>query len=170
MFTATKRTANKSRLTVTVKVPGDPGQKYFSVTAEETAYRRRAPHACGRLHDEVLEHFPDLRDVVALHLSDSEGAPMHAEVNGWWWLVGAVGEELAAGARPDQSPEECRTILAEHLRLSARATSDIINATVIIARQEGIEAARRNFAVFVDDQRARWKAEADACMVKYGAE
>jgi hypothetical protein len=37
--------------------------------------------AGGCLHEEILEHFPQLAPVVALHLSDDDGTPMHAEEN-----------------------------------------------------------------------------------------
>lgn len=61
---------------------------YFSVTgsiwANRSAHTRGPdnPHTSGQVHDEVLRNFPDLADLVALHLADIDGVPMHAVANG----------------------------------------------------------------------------------------
>jgi hypothetical protein len=80
---------------------------YFSVTGElwdsEGWYldgQDGLMRACGTLHDEILAAFPKLAPVVALHLSDDTGAPMHDLANGWYWY--------------EQDKEAC----ARHLRVN----------------------------------------------------
>lgn len=64
---------------------------YFSVTASmwtNKAVARRHPnnpYAVGQLTEEIHTTFPDLHDVVAIHLSNSDGEPMHAVANGLYW-------------------------------------------------------------------------------------
>jgi hypothetical protein len=54
--------------------------RYFSITV-----------AGAPQHELVLKLWPDLAPLVALHLSDVDGAPHSAEANGWYWLAGACG-------------------------------------------------------------------------------
>ena len=68
-------------------------EPYFSTTAtlwqsKNTAEGSRADRYClgsGAMTDEISRHFPKLRPVVALHLSDEHGRPLHAVANGWYW-------------------------------------------------------------------------------------
>jgi hypothetical protein len=180
MFTATKTLANGHRLTVTVRLPAEteaPCTPAFSVTAEEIDPRYKGDRrfvAGGCMHAEILAHWPHLADVVALHGSDADGTPMHAEANGWYWLAGAVagnlGERYHGGN--GSSPKtflECRAILRDHLRLSEREVADMINTTHTIAKQESAEAARANFRLWIGDLAPRWKAQADAAIAKYAS-
>ena len=71
-----------------------PGQRaYFSVQCDvwtNKAVARRHPlhpHTCGRVTEDVVAVLPDLADAVALQLSDIDGVPLHADANGWWWIV-----------------------------------------------------------------------------------
>lgn len=66
---------------------------YFSVTAElwdsEGWYRNGQDGRCregGCLHDRILKAFPELAPVVACHLADDTGTPMHAAANSLYWL------------------------------------------------------------------------------------
>lgn len=68
---------------------GGNQRPYFSVTADLLNLRRSGDNryeACGCLHDDVLRYFPKLTPVVALHLADDRGVPMHATENGAYWL------------------------------------------------------------------------------------
>jgi hypothetical protein len=116
---------------------------YFSLTA--TLYETRTDSrgrartedvAGGCMHEEILQHRPDLADLAALHLSDIDGKPMHAEANGWYDLAGTVpgafGERYHAGnskrhfpkpdidpAKPWQKTDYREPTLAEALQIFA---------------------------------------------------
>lgn len=80
-------------------------QPYFSVTASiwnSKAHARRRPDnpsGGGAAHDDVLRAFPALADIVALHLCDMDGAPMHAVANGWYWYEQGDLEQTARHLR-----------------------------------------------------------------------
>jgi hypothetical protein len=67
---------------------------YFSVTGEawEKSSRRRNPDAHGCIHEMIAGVFPELRDLIALHLCDIDGRPMHALENGWFWFSDGNGD------------------------------------------------------------------------------
>lgn len=46
----------------------------------------REPDVCGAIHDDILEAWPHLAPVVALHMADSQGFPMYAVENGRYHL------------------------------------------------------------------------------------
>lgn len=157
-------------------------EPYFSITGEVVNLKRRGDDAieeCGAIHDEILQSFPQFADIVALHLSDIDGIPMHAEANGWYHLAGALPENGGAkyhmgnqqhNAKTDG---ECLEIFAKHMRVttmeSVRVLGDVIEAAY---PKEGCsydwKAARVWFAEWAKAQEARWKAEADACIAKHG--
>lgn len=71
----------------------------FAVTGElyegrgrqtgKTRYERGLePDSCGAMHETILEWVPELAPVVALHLADPNGVPMHAVANGWHFYSG----------------------------------------------------------------------------------
>jgi hypothetical protein len=128
---------------------------YFSVTGELWHADEREPYACGQIRDEIREAFPQLRPLLALHLSDAHtGEPMHAEANGYYWLAGAAGglgqEYHGANGSSPRTAAQCVTILAEHLRISHD------EATALV-RNAGTRAA---FAEVIAGMRPRWAAEA----------
>lgn len=113
---------------------------YFSITGDidvKTVNGGWKEESGGCIHGEIRKHFPEkFDDLIALHLSDIDGLPMHAVENGWYWLAGAVpgnfGERFHGGNSKMQhwkdngefdgyrepTPEECVKILAKHLRIS----------------------------------------------------
>lgn len=118
---------------------------YFSVQGEVRNSRRRDCECCGCMHKEALKAWPAIKPIIDLHLSNSDdGEPMHVEVNGWYWLAGALGgmgEEYHGGNgqqqhwKPDgefdghrkSTPEECLQTFADHCRISleeARAIAE----------------------------------------------
>lgn len=76
-----------------VRKMGDNQHAYVTVTAE--IWRRNANdcESCGQLHTEVLEHFPELADLVKLHLVSVDGTPMHYIANAKYWWEVARGEK-----------------------------------------------------------------------------
>lgn len=97
----------------------------------------------GCIHAEILEAFVGLKPIVDLHLSDLDGAPMHADANGWYWYSDYDGQ----GAHNVHDGRIARQVCADHLRIPFDALPD------------GLD--REAFTAFVDAQRPRWKAEAD---------
>lgn len=57
---------------------------HFTITADVLVSGHMI--AGGAMHDTIVEHFPQFADLVALHLSDHNGVPMHAEANGAYYL------------------------------------------------------------------------------------
>jgi post-segregation antitoxin (ccd killing protein) len=138
---------------------------YFSVTADVFENGRWAAGGCQ--HDTVLRLWPDLADVVALHLSDDTGQPMHAAANGWYWLagiVGGMGQQYHGGnGSSARTPEQCTGILARHLRI----TEDEVAALAKILATQDPKTARAMFVTFVSAQTDRWQREAAEAIAKY---
>lgn len=142
---------------------------HFSITGEVREGVRLA--AVGCCHDIIAERLPELRDVIALHLSDMDGAPMHAESNGWYWLAGAVdvGEKYhGSNGSNAKGADECMRIFADHVRMPKAEAIRIVGRFANLVKAEGKDAARKAFGAWIDAQRPRWKAEADALIRKYG--
>lgn len=161
---------------------------YFSVTADIYKPGARDIEAGGCLHREVLRSWPKLAPVVALHLCDDTGAPMHAEVNGWYQLAGyygGAGERYHGGNADRQhwnddgsfngyrhsTPDECLQVFAESMRIpveTARALADGWRDTIQTKLQTGErqhgETIRALFRAWVETQRERWQAEAEAAI------
>lgn len=146
-ITRSKRIAPREILTVTATLHGEPA--YFSVTGElrDTRLRRDGGIvACGTLHDEILEHFPELAPLVALHLSTADGVPMHAVANGLYWL----GLSDFPDARNlDTFAEQWRCTPQEAASIAAYVTSDPNPSEAL-------------HALIRAEYGPRWKAEADA--------
>lgn len=148
---------------------------YFSVTAE--IWNRPGARdcvACGCIHGEVLKGWPNLAPVVALHLSDSDGAPMHAEANGWYQLSGYLPNpggyhagnskrNFADGYR-NPTPDECLASFAEHVRLPFEVVKATVDGWLQAAPSFGdADYIRRHYyQPWLEAQRPRWKAEAEA--------
>lgn len=165
---------------------------YFTVTGEQwTLGRHRRLVSAGAMHDLIARAFPKLQPIIALHLSDDRGEPMHAEPNGWYWLAGyygGAGERYHGGngkrqhwkpAGPehakvfdgyrDSTPEECLATFAEHVRITvddARRLAELWRWTEAETHRTyrlGTEI-RAAYAAWLETQRPRWQAEADAAL------
>jgi hypothetical protein len=84
-FTATRPiTGWGAGAQITVEVRFDDqcknGKQSFAVTAEIKRPGRRDVEACGCLHDEIVQVFPELASLIRWHLFDTAG-PMHYVAN-----------------------------------------------------------------------------------------
>lgn len=132
---------------------------YFSITADIRENGRDYMGGC--CHGEIAKRFPDrFTDLIALHLSDIDGAPMHAEGNGWYQFAGAcpnaLGERYHAGnskrnfpraeidpARPWDTTEyreptaaECLASFAEHCRITLAEAASLRERALAAGRRE----------------------------------
>lgn len=180
--TQPKRYAPAEKITATVTTE----RGYFSITGEirnsSPEHRRDPIVTCGCIHEDIAKHFPELVPFIRLHLSRADtGEPRHALENGLYWLQGAA--EIPAQYGPDQTPDQCRAILAAHLRTddattaahidaaraayaAGRATiatsEDVTPQTRATQHKAGASYVRTYFTQAIKDHRAQWQAEADA--------
>jgi hypothetical protein len=137
-----------TRTVVTAGLNHLPGNSrpYFSVTCsidEQARNNRWMESGGGAAHDIIVKRFPSLAPVVALHLSDDRGTPMHAAANALYH----------AGF---SSYPERRNVnhLASHLRIS------VDDAERLIASCESTDDPAAALTAFVDAQSDRWAQEA----------
>jgi hypothetical protein len=84
---------------------GGNSHPHFSVTGEIGTLRQLEkgdPQVCGCIHEEIAAAWPEVKPIIALHLSNADdGAPMHAVANGFYQLAGSVpgnfGERYHSG-------------------------------------------------------------------------
>lgn len=143
------------RLDVRYGLVSFTGQKpYFSITGEiySRANNRvkfpKEPEVCGCIHDEILEIFPGMKNLVDLHLSNVDGVPMYAAANGWFFFTGNVTNPYRDNS--DVTPIE-RT--AKYLRVSPLDLDGITTKEEFEARVEAFKPT--------------WKHEADAAIEMY---
>ena len=122
---------------------------YFSVTGEVRTLTKRGHKghgessilAMGCCHDILLKYMPDLKDIIDLHLSDSNGVPMHVIENGWYWCKNKDAKALA-----------------KHLRIDIKYAEELIRSCDNKNTFEGV----------IMPMYSRWNKEAQAVMEKYG--
>jgi len=132
---------------------------YFTVTADvwDTRYRAGDPDSCGQNHEIISAAFPHLRDIIALHMSNIDGVPMHAIENGWYYFTDFDGRGISMYGGPTSSKwyELSPVQRAEdYLRAPAGYFDDVRNKDEFVAR--------------IDELRPVWKAEADAAIARHG--
>lgn len=137
---------------------------HFSVTATVTDSSRPGRDKFDRggcLHEEIAQHFPALKPVIALHLSDDTGAPMHATANGWYWLAGYwgdTGEAYTGATGPSaKTPDECLAVFADHVRVSL---ADARSVAFRLKTNADPKSRRLAFGEWIDAQGKRWAQEA----------
>lgn len=156
---------------------------YFSLTGATWEKDRNGNgwrEACGGcIHETLLEHFPHLAPLAALHLSDIDGVPMHAAANGLYWLAGmfpdGLGETYHGGngnryGKPETQEEtiaRCRKVAESHFRcaIPQGLLDELATAGVFTGLREKRAAI---VAAFCDAQKERWKQEADSCVAALG--
>lgn len=127
---------------------------YFSVTGEAyriTGRQGRPPMlASGCIHDYIQQVTSRFDDVIALHLSDIDGTPMHAVENGLYWL----GQNKYQALDTEEAKRHFRCTDSEIIELLA-------------AYKYGKQA----YIDYIDKHlRPRWQQEAQAVIDKYGLE
>lgn len=157
---------------------------YFSLTASgQFDVRQPGGEYGGCCHDEILKWYPEMVDLAALHLSDIDGTPMHAEANGWYYLAGcypdAFGERYHGGNANKHFPDgyrkptsdECLEVFADHCRVplaEAATIRDKVQAVAMAAEHSRNAIAKATLAEIMATMRPRWKAEAEAAIAKHG--
>jgi hypothetical protein len=96
----------------------------------------------GCCHEEILTRWPDLKPLVDLHLSDIDGIPMHALENGYYHL----------------SRRTSLAIAARHFRITEAEANELIGKS------------KAELAIWVETQKPRWLAEANATIKQFGLE
>ena len=122
---------------------------YFTVTGEirRTLGGGDRMITCGCIHDDILHFWPDLAPVVAVHLADDRGVPMHAAANAAYW----------AGETKYQRRDVAA--LARHLRVSESDAAEMAELAVTIyceSRAAAWVAVFDRFGVW-----GRWQRDAD---------
>lgn len=131
---------------------------HFSLTMERRPKGSGHINSCGCDHETILKYYPQFADLAALHLSDIDGVPMHAEANGWYDLAGALpehgGQQYHAGnsqrnfPKPDgaprrgewdnteyrnPTPDECLQIFADHVRCDLDTAREVARMVEVAA-------------------------------------
>ena len=148
MATFTKIIADRSNknytknitLNVNVKM-SKTNHEYFSITYE--AIWRGRVESFGAGHDTIRKYFGNrFDDVIPLHLADSDGVPMHALENGFYYL---------------QNPEEFGPeVTANHFRISLDEVEELRHLS------------KDQLSQWVEHQKPRWADEAKEIRAKYG--
>lgn len=134
-FTRTKICGNeKTVVKVTLDDDCKNGHCDFSVTAyiyEETHTGGWRDIGGGCCHEHILKLWPDLAPLVALHLADQDGTPMHAIANAFYWLAGCAPDGLGTqyhggSGRDGKTPEDCRRIFMDHCRTTEDETAELL--------------------------------------------
>lgn len=150
-------------------------QPHFSVTIDGRDFG-------GCCHDLALDLRPELKPVVDLHLSTDDGVPLHAAANAIHWVSGIFTDLPGFRWRPNsskhdfgrQTPEWCTSVLRDHLRMDPQIVLTRVRAAVdpwLVAHSEYEVDAKHieklvheTVAVIVEEQRPRWKAEAEQAL------
>lgn len=135
---------------------------YFSVTGRIVENGRES--VSGTIHQEILKAFPELDDLVAMHLSDMDGKPMHSFENGKYWAGFTKWEDghikyLSQLWRISEKSAErlCYdSLMEETYNIKADTGEDVLPETLL--------------KEFHDRQLPRWKQEADNIIKKYKLE
>lgn len=122
----------------------------------------------GKMHvpesdDEILKHWPDLQPLVDLHLSDIDGVPMHALENGFYHLGGTHWEK----PKFDVVARHFRITEDGARKLVADFFGDSFSETAGFLSKGAAEKAKANLAQWVESQKPRWLAEANAAIEQF---
>ena len=129
------------KMNVMVKM-SKTNHEYFSITYEQLTMRGRL-ESCGAGHDTIRKYFGNqFDDVIPLHLADSDGVPMHALENGFYYL---------------QNPEEFGPeVTANHFRITLDEVEELRHFS------------KDQLSQWVEHQKPVWADEAKEIRAKYG--
>ena len=124
---------------------------YFSITADIKEGRREYMSGC--CHNDIEKVYPELSDVIALHLSDINGEPSYAIENGYYWVTAMQGNN-----RWEKDTEKDYVGIFSHY--------------VRISRDGAIALSKRikdktEFAEWINTQKPRWEQEAQSIIKKH---
>ena len=153
---------------------------YFSITGEIYVPGEDDIRAGGCIHDEILKAWPGLRPLVALHLCDVRGVPMHGVENAWYW-AGGTHWELNKDGRTEPSE-----VLASHLRITlgeaikirdwvvkwkawAEEPFEVFHPRRAEMKEARMKYIRQVFDWWVKEMKPRWEEEAFNGMKLLGA-
>lgn len=146
----------------------------------------KAPHfsvtSCnGADHDAILRNYPELFDVVALHLSYIDGTPIYAVENGDYHLKRNNLKGIANHFRIDSTSASCLLAMYKAIEPEKPNTKNLvkmaqtaglvgnqIKLAISATPNTSIDKLRTDFvAEFVKSRKPIWKAEADACIKRH---
>lgn len=148
---------------------------YFSLACEYGTAREleRGDGCGGAAHEEIHRRFgARFDDLAALHLCGPDGEPLGGASGGFFHFYDDGGYR---GTKPTWAQRVER--IACHFRIAPEVVeSDLLpmmghsysqHAGMFLS--DGAKAdAKARLAAWVDTQRPRWKAEADACIARHG--
>ena len=173
--TETKKLPDRHEINASARLVKYDGNQspHFSVTGEILNLRRRGDNqfeSGGCIHDDIVKHFPYLAPVIAVHLADDHGRPMHAVENALYWAgLSSRGQDEWRAIVPDDDYGR-RTLetdehgtwapetLASHLRVSVDDARAIRDYCVNDETQHYSEAMR----FCLRGLEPQWQREADA--------
>jgi hypothetical protein len=134
---------------------------YFSLTGR--VVNNGLEYSSGWIIEDILQAFPQLADVAALHLSDINGLPMHSFENGKYWAgftkhEAGNAKHLASLWRI--SEDEAKSLFREALEAKAKTLEEHGELIEPLALLKS----------FHDKQIPRWKEEAEKAIEKYKLE
>lgn len=133
----------------------------------------------GCIHEEILRHWPELKPLADLHLSDMDGVPMHAAANAWYWFRGMLQDEMSIGPyAPRHSAVQCLEIFARHVRISLEEAAAVRDAVKKLAdsvsfygrvwESRHLPVMQAGLNTWIEAQKPRWKEEAQAAILDLG--
>ena len=149
----------------------------FTITTD--CYRLGFPRQCwsgGADHESIEKYWPGrFSDLIALHLSNIDGAPLHAEPNGWYNLAGyfnGAGERYHRGNSNARcvdgyrkpTSDECLALWAKFLRLPFNDAKKLADR---IAAKWNNPDMKAEHARVIAEQRPRWRQEAIDCIARH---
>lgn len=114
-------------------------------------------YSTGCCHKDILktEKGKELKDIIRMHLSNINGEPSSAFHNGWWFLHGADEYEKEHEVKVEDKKYYTDEFIADHLRVPIEDIPEIR------------KLSKEEFKQFVEEQKPRWKKEADEIIKKY---